>query len=523
MRVLYVASEYAPLVKTGGLGDVCGALPRALRATGIDVRVLLPGYPAVLDAVRRKRLVAAIGAQHGFPPSRLLRCEAPHAQPLYAIDCPALYAREGLYQDRAQRDWPDNALRFGLLARVAAILARGIAPRAWRPDVLHCNDWHAALTPAYLHFAPTLRVPCILTVHNLAFQGLFSREFLAPLGLPPQSFAIEGLEFHGRISFLKAGLVYSDRITTVSPTYAREIQGEALGCGLDGVLRGRSERLTGILNGIDTGAWDPKRDPLIARRYGPESLEGKAENKAALRRELGLAQADVPLFGVVSRFTAQKGVDLVAEIAPRLAALPAQLAVLGSGDEDLVRLLSDAARAHPGTVAVRVGYDEALAHRIEAGADAFLMPSRFEPCGINQLYSQRYGPPPIVRATGGLADSVVDCSATTLADGSATGFAFQEPDARSFFVAIERAARLWRDRHAWRRLQKNAMARDFGWTASAPRYAEIYERLSATASRSAPAPAGASAARGTGTRRRGTRGARSARGRARARSAARRR
>ncbi len=514
MRVLYVASEYAPLVKTGGLGDVCGALPRALRATGIDVRVLLPGYPAVLDAVRRKRLVASLEAHRGFPPSRLLRCEAPHAQPLYAIDCPALYAREGIYQDRAQRDWPDNALRFGLLARAAAILARGIAPRAWRPDLLHCNDWHAALTPAYLRFAPTPRVPCILTVHNLAFQGLFSREFLAPLGLPPQSFAVDGLEFHGRISFLKAGLVYSDWITTVSPTYAREIQGEALGCGLDGVLRARSDRLTGILNGIDTGQWDPQRDPLIARRYGPESLDAKAENKSALRRELGLADEPVPLFGVVSRLVEQKGVDLVAEIAPRLAALPAQLAVLGSGDAALARRLAEVARGHPGSIAVRQVYDEALAHCIEAGADSFLMPSRFEPCGMNQMYSQRYGTPPVVRATGGLADSVVDCSAATLADGSATGFVFREPDARSLFVAIERAARLWRDAPAWRRLQKNGMARDFGWTASARRYAEIYERLAgaATASRSAPAPGGASGARGTGTRTRGTRGARSARG-----------
>jgi starch synthase len=511
VRVLFVCSEYAPLVKTGGLGDVCGALPHALRALGLDVRVLLPAYPAVLDALPRKRLVAPLEAEHGFPGSRLLQCEAPGDQLLYAVDCPALYAREGLYQDGAQRDWPDNALRFGLLARAAALLAQGIAPRAWRPDLLHCHDWHAALAPAYLRFAPAPRVPCILTVHNLAFQGLFSREFLAPLGLPPQSFAIEGLEYYGRISFLKAGLVYSDWITTVSPTYAREIQGAALGCGLDGVLRARSDRLTGILNGIDTEAWDPRRDRWLARRYGPDSLEAKTENKAALQRELGLAQAEIPLFGVVSRFTGQKGVDLVADLAPRIAAMPAQLVVLGSGNEALARRLGEAAGAHPESAALRATYDEPLAHRIEAGADAFLMPSRFEPCGMNQMYSQRYGTPPVVRATGGLADSVVDCTGESLEDGSATGFVFREPDTASLFAAVERAARLWRDRDAWRRLQRNGMARDFSWKASARRYAGLYERLAPTATRSARAPADASAARGSGRRTRGTGGARSAR------------
>lgn len=478
MRVLFTASECAPLVKTGGLADVCAALPRALSGAGVEVRVLLPGYPAVLDGVHRKRKVATLPPADSFPEARLLLGEGDRQVPIYVLDCPSLYLRGGgPYQDASRQNWPDNVLRFALLARVAAGLARGIAPRAWRPSILHCNDWQTALAAAYLHFGPTHNVASVLTVHNLAFQGLFAREWLERLGLPSESFAIEGLEFYGKLSFLKAGLMYADWITTVSPSYSREIQEERHGCGLAGVLGKRSDSMTGILNGIDTDEWDPQNDPLLERRYGPDSLEDKAANKHALQREIGLPRDDIPLFGTVARLTGQKGIDLVADIAQRLAALPAQLVVLGSGETAIEHRLAELARSHRGRIAVRLGFDESLAHRIEAGADAYLMPSRFEPCGMNQMYSQRYGTPPVVRATGGLIDSVVDCSARTLADGTASGFLFEAHEPESFFAAVERAARAWHDRTLWQALQRNGMKRDFGWRASAAQYVELYERL----------------------------------------------
>jgi starch synthase len=487
VRVLFAASEYAPLVKTGGLADVCAALPRALASAGVDVRVLLPGYPAVQHGIHRKRALATLAATDGFPEARLLLGEAHAGLQVYLLDCPSFYSRGGgPYQDASRHDWPDNVLRFGLLARAAAAIARGLAQRAWRPSVLHCHDWQSALAAAYLRFGPPPRVPSVLTVHNLAFQGLFAREWLEPLGLPAESFAIEGLEFHGRISFLKAGLMYADWITTVSPSYSREIQEERHGCGLAGVLRKRSDSLSGILNGIDTEEWDPQSDPWLERRYGADALEDKVVNKRALQRELGLPQEDIALFGTIARLTGQKGIDLIADIAPRMARLPAQLVVLGSGEAALERRLAELAQAHRGRIAVRFGFEERLAHRIEAGADSFLMPSRFEPCGMNQLYSQRYGTPPVVRATGGLADSVVDCTTQSLADATASGFVFEALDAESFFAAVERAARAWRDPALWQALQRNGMSRDFGWTSSAAQYMELYERLSRALS-----PAGA--------------------------------
>ncbi|HEX6136542.1 MAG TPA: glycogen synthase GlgA [Casimicrobiaceae bacterium] len=483
-RVLFATAECAPLIKTGGLGDVSGALPVALQRLGFDVRVLLPGYPVVLDATGARgaqgRTITAL-AHAGT--TRLVEAELPSGVPLIVVDHPWLYDRPGgPYQDPAGADWPDNPERFGLLSKVAALLASDASPLGWRPDVVHCHDWHAALAPAYLRMqAPALRAcPSVMTVHNLAYQGIFPPTWVARLELPAASFTPEGVEFHGSLSFLKAGLRFADAITTVSPTYAREIQTGPLGFGLDGLLRARGDALFGVLNGIDTEEWDPAHDPLIAQRYDAGSLDAKAANRTALQAELGLAASrSGPLFGVVSRLVPQKGIDLVADIAERLIDAPAQLVVLGSGDAALEQRFVRLAEQHRDRIAARLGFDNALAHRIEAGADAFLMPSRFEPCGMNQMFSQRYGTPPIVRRTGGLADTVVDATPATLASGTATGLVFDEASADALLAAALRAATLLRVPETWRALQQNAMARDFSWTRSARSYAEVYARAAA--------------------------------------------
>ena len=414
-----------------------------------------------------------------FPASRLLQAKLASGVPLIVLDCPEMYDRDGgPYQTDAGSDWTDNALRFGLLSRIAALLGSAASPLEWQPQLIHCNEWQTGLVPAYLRYAAGAQAATLITIHNLAFQGIFEPELVATLGLPAQSFGPDGVEYYGKLSFLKAGLQMADAINTVSPGYAREIQSAELGFGLQGLLAARKNRLYGILNGIDTDLWDPATDPLIECRYGADTLAAKAFNKKALQRRLGLAPApEVPLFGVVSRLTEQKGLDWLLEIAPRLLALPAQLALLGGGDPALERGFRALAQSRPLEASATIGFDEALSHLIEAGADAFLMPSRFEPCGMNQMYSQRYGTPPIVRATGGLADTVVDCTPATLTGGSASGFVFQEASAKALLATVERAAGAWRESTTWRALQRNGMARNFGWDASARRYAEIYHRL----------------------------------------------
>jgi len=481
LRILFATSECAPIVKTGGLGDVSAALPAAVRALGLDARILLPGYSQVLAQLPRCREIARFAPVADFPEARLLEGETPSGVPLLVLDCPGLYDRAGgPYQDEAGKDWADNALRFGLLSRIAALLGSTDSPLAWRPQVIHCNEWQASLAPAYLHYAGGERAATLVTIHNLAFQGIFEPQWVAALGLPPGCFTPDGVEYWGKLSFVKAGLQFADVITTVSPTYAREIQTDALGFGLQTLLSARRDRLVGILNGIDTELWNPATDALIHCHYDADTLAAKAGNKRELQRRLGLTDtASVPLFGVVSRLTEQKGLDWLLEIAAQMLALPAQLALLGNGAPLLEQGFRDLARAYPHAVSASIGFDETLAHLIEAGADAFLMPSRFEPCGINQMYSQRYGTPPIVRATGGLVDTVVDCSAATLADGSAGGFVFHEASAKALLAAVRRAADTWQERANWRTLQRNAMAKDFSWDASARRYAAIYARLAA--------------------------------------------
>jgi starch synthase len=478
-RVLFVTSELAPLIKTGGLADVSAGLPLALRQSGVDVRLLVPGYPQILFALRARRQVATLPAFAGLPEARLLATHAPGELPLWVIECPALYRRlGGPYADNTGVDWPDNYLRFGLLSHVAALLASDATPLTWRPDVVHCNDWQAGLAPAYLHFLDAPAAASVITIHNLAFQGIFPRPRLPELGLPASSFSVAGVEYHGSISFLKAGLFYADRITTVSPSYAEEIQTEAMGFGLQGLLATRAKHLTGILNGIDTQEWDPATDAHLASRYDPATLERKVPNKLALQERLGLrVDPTIPLLGMVSRLTYQKGIDLVLAIAPLLLSLGVQFAVLGSGDAALQEALQALAREHPGEMGIQLGYNEELAHWIEAGADIFLMPSRFEPCGLNQMFSQRYGTPPVVHATGGLADSVIDCVPATLEDGSASGFVFQQPEIEAFAAAVARALRTYRDPRQFSIVQRGGMARDFAWRRSAAQYLTVYQSL----------------------------------------------
>lgn len=478
LKVLFATSEAAPLIKTGGLADVSAALPVALRAIGVDVRVLLPGYTQVLAKLGEHKVLATFDGLSGFPDARLLSGKMANDLPLLVVDCPALYQREGgPYQDEKGQDWTDNALRFGLLSKVAAVLGSHESPLKWHPDLVHCNDWQTGLTPAYLHFTQGA-VPSIMTVHNLAFQGNFPPETVAELHLPESCFAIDGAEFYGKLSFLKAGLTYSNHITTVSPNYAKEIQQSELGFGMQGLLSSRSNDLTGILNGIDTEEWNAATDKLLRETYSIRNMSGKADNKALLQYRMRLeVDPAVPLLGVISRFTHQKGLDLLLEIAPQLTELPVQLAMLGTGDTAMQQAAVDLTKQYPGKIATHIGFSEALSHLIEAGADMFVMPSRFEPCGLNQMYSQRYGTPPIVHATGGLADSVVDCTNATLKDRTASGFSFKGMTGQNLFTTIQRAVSLYHDQRKWQALCKNCMAKDFSWEVSAEAYRAVYLKV----------------------------------------------
>ena len=485
IAILFASSEIEPWAKTGGLGDVSSALPRALASQGMEVRILVPGYPAVLDAFPRRKVVATVSDQIGeMPPATVSLASLGRRLDLLMLECPPYFERAGNpYVDAAGNDWSDNALRFGLLSKVAALFSSTQSPLDRAPDILHCNDWQTALAPAYLRFCFDPVARSVITIHNLAFRGLFGRGLLVPLGLPEHAFTFDGVEFHGSLSFLKAGLQCCDWITTVSPTYRQEICTPAHGWGLDGLLRYRDDRLSGILNGINTAEWNPARDSLLPARFSRDRLGGKLDNRRALEAEAGLAAiTDSPIIGMVGRLTAQKGVDLVLENVDALIGHGVRIVVLGTGEPRFEAAWRDVALRHPGRVAVRIGFDNRLAHLIEAGADIFLMPSRFEPCGLNQMYSLAYGTPPVVHATGGLADTVVDCTARSLADGTANGFSFGTPSAPALLATTLRAIDTWRDRATWHRLQRNGMAGDFSWTHAARQYGALYGRL-ASASR----------------------------------------
>jgi starch synthase len=420
------------------------------------------------------------GVLPDVPPAQLYRGTLPGEDtPVYALACPALYERPGgPYIDPEGRDWPDNALRFGLLSRVAALFGCGGGLAGWSAEVVHGNDWQTGLAAAHLAYLPEARARAVLTVHNIAFQGNFPRETLPRLALPPSSFGLNGVEYFGRVSFMKAGLVYAHHIVAVSPSYAREIQTSAFGSGMEGVVAARRDRLTGVLNGIDTVAWDPTHDLHLPRRYGPDRLSEKAASKRALQERMGLEPDPARVvLGMVTRLTWQKGVDLVLDLLPTLLRQPVQIVLLGAGDRAYEARWRQVAADLPGRVGVFIGYDEALAHLVEAGADVFLMPSRFEPCGLNQMYSMRYGTPPVVRRTGGLADSVVDTTPATLDDGTATGFVFEGATDVELLAGLYRALLLQRDRPTWRAVQRHGMSADFSWDRSAAEYLTIYRNL----------------------------------------------
>ena len=478
LRVLAIASEAFPLIKTGGLADVAGALPLALPAEGVEMRTLLPGYPAALALLESAETAHVYASLMGGV-ARVLAGHAGGLQ-LFVLDAPHLFGRTGSpYLGPDGKDWPDNALRFGALARAGADLAKGVAP-AYHADVVHAHDWQAALAPVYLEYDEGERPATVLTIHNIAFQGHFNADQRGPLGLPPQAMALEGVEYFGGVGFLKGGIQFADRITTVSPTYAREILTPEFGMALDGLLRARSADVEGIVNGIDDEIWNPATDRTISQTFSVEKLERRAANKAALQDKFGLsADAEGPLFGVVSRLTSQKGLDLLALCLPGLVARGGQLALLGTGEPQLEQDFRAMAKAYPDNVGVEIGYDETLAHQIQAGVDFLIVPSRFEPCGLTQLCALRYGAVPLVARVGGLADTVIDANEAALTAGVATGVQFFPPDVHALDHAITRAFDLYSDEDAMRRLRLNGLRSDVSWRHPAKRYASLYAKLRA--------------------------------------------
>ncbi|HTA40864.1 MAG TPA: glycogen synthase GlgA [Bryobacteraceae bacterium] len=478
-RILMVSPEVSPWAKTGGLADVVGALPAALARAGHAVATVVPRYHDARSAPAKRvieRLNIPLG-KFGYDVA-IYELRAGDTS-IYFVDQPSLFDRAGLYSD-ARGDFPDNHLRFAVFAKAALEVSR----RLFGADIIHCHDWQASLAPVYLkdpriadpHF---LGVPTLLTIHNLGYQGVFDRTAFDDLHLPPEFNSVDGMEFFGRINFLKTGILWADRLNTVSPKYAEEIQTPEFGFALDGLLQDRRDSLSGILNGVDYGQWNPETDPLVPAKYSATDLSGKRICKAALLREMGLPEKaiDRPLLGVISRFTAQKGFDLIAEAARDLFSGDVYLVALGSGEAKWEAIFRDLQAEFPERVAVRFGYDDRLAHSIEAGADIFLMPSRYEPCGLNQIYSLRYGTVPVVRATGGLDDTITAFPAST-----ATGFKFVDYNGEALLDAVRQACALWENDTAWRQMMVRGMKKDFSWTASANQYSTLYAELASSAS-----------------------------------------
>lgn len=473
MKILSVASEVFPLVKTGGLADVAGALPAALAKQGVKVITLMPGYPAALKALENYEIVYTTNALFGGA-ARLLWGKAKGLE-LFVLDAPHLYDRPGNpYLGPDGKDWPDNSNRFAALATIAAEIGRGLVAD-FVPEIIHCHDWQAGLVPAYVRYGGGPKT--IMTVHNLAFQGHYPASIFGTLGLPAAAFGIDGVEYFGGVGYLKAGLQCSDAITTVSPAYAREIMTVEDGMGLDGLLRARSHVVHGIVNGIDTGIWNPADDANIAQTYTAKHLAKRETNKRAIEKRFGLESGDGLLYCIVSRLTLQKGMDLVANAVPKLMELGGRIAILGSGDAALEGSLNAAMANYPGRVGIATAYDEPLSHLLQAGSDAILIPSRFEPCGLTQLFGLRYGCVPVVARVGGLADTVVDANDAALSAHAATGIQFSPVTLEALEHALERANALYADNAAWASLQQAGMKSDVSWTRSAARYAELYRAL----------------------------------------------
>jgi starch synthase len=476
MRVLFVTSEVNPLAKSGGLADVSRALSLALRRTGADVRVIIPGYNSAIAQLKNPRIEVRLPPPFGVEPAYLISGILPGTDvPVFLIYAPSLYTRQGtLYQDASHRDWSDNPRRFAYLAQVASWIGTGRLC-GWKPDIVHANDWHTGLVPLFITMAEGARPATVFTIHNLSFQGNFAPAVMEDIGVPPRLFNPDGVEFYGQFSFLKAALRYANKITTVSPRYGREILTPEFGCGFDGLLRSREQDLNGILNGIDVDAWNPATDPALAKRYSLSDMSGKRACKADFQQMVGLQHDSRPLLGFVSRITRQKMADILAGSISDIVALGAQVAIVGDGEPEIAKELMQLEARYPGQIAFRA-YDEMLAHRLQAGADILLAPARFEPCGLTQIHGMRYGSIPVVRRTGGLADTVVD--ATDLAGTPATGFTFDEVSREGLLDAISRALASWREPLIWRRLQMAAMSQDFSWRSSAQKYLSIYRSAS---------------------------------------------
>lgn len=477
-KILFATSEVYPLLKTGGLADVSASLPRALLKLGHDVKILLPAYASVLEKAKAAGIKTV--AQFGIEGTTVLvkQTRLPGTRlTVWLIDIPEFSEREGNpYCGPDGNDWYDNHNRFYLFAKAAELIALNQADLNWQPDIVHCNDWQTGLIPALLSLHPH-HPATVFTIHNLAYRGLFSHQAFAELNLPQTFWHHERLEFYGQMSFIKGGIAFADFITTVSPSYAREIQKPEFGYGLDGLLRYRSEALAGILNGIDCDEWNPGNDPHLATTYNRRTLNNKVKNKTALQERMGLElNAEIPLLGFIGRLVDQKGVDLILAQLNHLLTANYQLVVLGSGFPHYEQTLKNIAEQNPRKVAVHLGYEESLAHQIEAGCDIFLMPSVFEPCGLNQMYSLRYGTLPIVHAVGGLRDTVFEEPLNEITE-KANGFIFHQPEAEELFSAIQRATNAYSQPEVWRQLQINAMTRDFSWQTSAKAYSDIYSQL----------------------------------------------
>ncbi|MFZ3034319.1 MAG: glycogen synthase GlgA [Parvibaculum sp.] len=487
MKVLFVTSEAQPLAKTGGLADVSYSLPLALKRCGVDVRLLLPGYPSALASLENPVSIVTLPPMLSVEDAKLVMGKLPGTDvPVYLIDAPSLFQREGgPYQCENGRDWPDNALRFAFLSHVAADLARGQIGLGWNPDVVHANDWHTGLLPLLLSRVKGPRPATIFTTHNMAFQGIFPREMVAAAGVPEEHFFNGDVEFYGQFSFLKAGLRFADHVTTVSPNYAKEVLSPEFGFGLEGLLCERQRDFTGILNGIEKTLWDPATDIHLPQAFARNDIAGKRICKRELQREFGLPiNLETPLIGFVSRITYQKMADTILEILPSLVDRGAQFVLLGQGEAALETGFVQAQAQFENQVAVRIGYDEGQAHRLQAGCDILLAPARFEPCGLTQIYAMRYGALPVVRRTGGLVDTVTDITPETIADRSGTGFIFDEPNAEGLKKGLDRALAIYKQPLTWRRLQLQAMMQDFSWERSASLYVSLYRDLSANS----PAP-----------------------------------
>jgi starch synthase len=474
LKVLSVASEVYPLIKTGGLADVAGALPGALAGHGVEMRTMAPGYPKVLAALKSVTSVYSFPSLYGGP-SELLEAKAGELS-LLVLKAPHLFERGGgPYGDETGKDWPDNWMRFAALSRAAATVAE-VGAGGFKPDIVHVHDWQAALTSAFLKYGSANAVPSVITVHNLAFQGQYAADIFPALGLPPAAFSVDGVEYYGGVGYLKAGLQCSWAITTVSPTYAQEIRTPEFGMGLNGLINARQAQVYGIVNGIDIDVWNPEADKDIAKRYSAHKMTDRDANRKALAKRFKLT-GDGPVFIVISRLTYQKGLDVLAASIDQIVTMGGRLAVLGTGDAVIEGAIVAAAARHPGKVGVVIGYDEALSHLMQAGGDAILIPSRFEPCGLTQLYGLRYGCVPVVARTGGLADTVIDANDAALSMGVATGVQFAPVDYGPMQDAIRRTIALFKDKATWTQMQAAGMRADVSWARSAARYADLYKSL----------------------------------------------